>query len=56
MSNFILEQQDKILDKLSIVQHHDAITGTSNKNVMDDYYVKVMEANSEIDKMNLKLL
>lgn len=39
-----------MLDAMGVVQHHDAVSGTSKQHVADDYYMrteKAMKENSE---------
>ena len=55
-AEFIVGQQAKILDRLGVAQHHDAITGTSVRRVSDDYYLKLQQAQDELNHLNFKVL
>jgi len=51
----ILNVNYDMLDKIGIVQHHDAVTGTGKQAVADDYsfklYTGMVENNKEYSKM-----
>jgi hypothetical protein len=40
----ILNAQKYILEEVSLVQHHDAITGTAKQHVSNDYSIRLYEA------------
>lgn len=46
--------QQNILEKLGTAHHHDAITGTSNREVAENYFIRVVDALKQINQLNLK--
>ena len=56
MVNDILNYQTTILDKLGVLQHHDAITGTSKRHVAGNFNDKAKVGRREVNEMNIKFL
>jgi hypothetical protein len=48
--------QYSILDHLGVLQHHDAITGTSKRHVAGNFNDKAIVARREVNEMNIKFL
>lgn len=55
-ANYVVEQQQLIMEKLGTLQHHDSITGTGVKAVAEDYYVKGMDSLRDVEEMNSRIL
>lgn len=48
-ANYVVEQQQLIMERLGTLQHHDAISGTGMRAVSEDYYVKAMETLRDVE-------
>lgn len=55
-SDYVVEQQQLIMEKIGTLQHHDAISGTGVKSVAEDYFVKAVDTLKEVQSMNGRIL
>ena len=51
-----MDAYENLLGEVSVNQHHDAITGTSNQHVVFDYQYKLQKAEDEAIKPMKKLI
>ena len=56
LSQEVVDEQKRILQDIGVLQHHDAITGTSVPQVSEDFYIKAQKLLTQIEDLNLKVL
>ena len=54
--NDVLFYQTNVMDTLGVLQHHDAITGTSKRHVAGDFNEKAKLGRIHVNEMNSKFL